>query len=522
MLKDVKFYIALFFRRLHYFLVIIVVCTAAGLTLAFTLPPVYRAEATLVVEPAQIPGDLAASTVQATVAEILDLIKRRILTRQNLLDISRRFEVHAAAERMTADAIVADMRQRISMQFPNNTFTNRALFVTVSFDAPTGEISARVGNELVTQILRQNIEMRTSATGQTLEFFVQEVARLDEEMGQQNSRILTFKESNKDTLPDSLDYRRNRQASLQERVLQLERELSGLRDRRDRLVEIYERTGRLDIMGENLTPEQRQLQQLKDELASAGVIYSDENPRVKSLKAQIAALEAANIKLGLGTAIAPNVTIFDLQMSDIDGQITFIEKEKELIQKQIDALTKSIEATPMNAITLGTLERDYENLQLQYTQARASLAEARTGDQIEAQSRGQRITVTEQAIVPAFPAEPNRKLIAAAGIAGGFGLSIALFLLLEILNSTIRRPAELTSRLGVTAFGTIPYIQTDKQVFRRRTGIVMAVVVPLIVLAGGLYILHVNYMPIDMLIQKVADKVSFNSHIPDLQGQAYG
>jgi uncharacterized protein involved in exopolysaccharide biosynthesis len=522
MMKDAKFYVALFLRRLHYFLVIIVVCTAAGLTLAFTLPPVYRAEATLVVEPAQIPGDLAASTVQASVAEILDLIKRRILTRQNLLDISRRFDVHAADERMTADAIVTDMRQRVSMQFPFNNFNNRALFVTVSFDAPTGETSAQVVNELVTQILRQNIEMRTSATGQTLDFFVQEVARLDDEMSQQNARILTFKESNKDTLPDSLDYRRNRQASLQERLLQLERELSGLRDRRDRFIEIYERTGRLDIMGENLTPEQRQLQQLKDELASAMVIYSEENPRVKSLQAQIAALEAANIKLGLGTAIAPNVTMFELQMSDINGQITFIDGEKELIQEQINELTRSIEATPTNAITLGTLERDYENLQLQYTQARASLAEARTGDQIEAQSRGQRITVTEQAITPAFPAEPNRKLIAAAGVASGVGLSVALFLLLEILNSTIRRPAELTSRLGVTAFGTIPYIHTDRQAFWRRTGMIVAVVLPVIILAGGLYILHVNYMPIDMLIQKVADKVSFNSLIPDLQDRAYG
>jgi len=474
-----------------------------------------------VVEQAQIPSDLAASTVQASAAEILDLIKRRILTRQNLLDISRRFDVHAN-ERMTADAIVTDMRQRISMQFPLNNFNNRALFVTVSFDAQTGETSAQVVNELVTQILRQNVEMRTSATGQTLDFFVQEVARLDEEMGQQNARILTFKESNKDTLPDSLDYRRNRQASLQERLLQLERELSGLRDRRDRLIEIYERTGRLDIMGENLTPEQRQLQQLKDELASATVIYSDENPRVKSLKAQIAALEAANIKLGLGTAVAPNVTMFELQMSDIDGQIEFIEKEKELIQDQIDALTKSIEATPMNAIKLGTLERDYENLQMQYTMARASLAEARTGDQIEAQSRGQRITVTEQAIEPASPAKPNRKLIAAAGMAGGIGLSVALFLLLEILNATIRRPAELASRFGATAFGTIPYMRTDQQVSRRRTGMILAVVLPIALLVGGLYVLHVNYMPIDMLLQQIADKVSFNSHIQGLQDRVYG
>lgn len=521
MIENIKFYFSLFLRRIHYFIFFTLAGTIGGLGLAYTLPPIYYAEARLVVESPQIPGELASSTVQTGVVEILEVIQQRLLTRSNLLDLSRKYGVHDDQEGLSPDAIVEDMQRRINIDLPLGML-NRASFVNVSFAASDGELSALVTNELVTQILQQNVEMRTSVAGETLEFFVQEVARLDEELARQGGRILAFKEEHKDALPDSLDYRRNRQSSLQERALQLERELSGLRDRRARLVEIYDRTGRLDIRGDSLTPEQRQLQQLKDQLASALVIYSPENPRIKSLEAQIAALEAANIRLGLGTETSPNVTAFELQLSDIDGQIAFIADQRQLIDQELEALAESIDATPTNAIALGTLERDYDNLRLQYSQATSSLAEARTGDQIEAQSRGQRITVTEQAVVPQQPDSPNRKLIVAAGFGGGFALGIGFLLLLEILNNTIRRPSELAAQFGVAPFGTVPYIQTRRQILNRRAMITAAIVLPIIIGAAGLYYIHLNFMPIDMLLEKVGGRLGLGSLAEPAQATRWG
>ncbi len=509
MMNEFRFYLSLFVRRMYFLLMIIVCCTIAGVIVALTAPAVYKAQAQLVVESPQIPGELASTTVQASVVEILEVIEQRLLTRANLLDLSRRFNVHAGQPDLLPDAIVNDMRSRIEIQLPFHS-QNRASFVAVSFAAPDGETSAVVTNELVTQILQENVAMRTNATGQTLEFFVQEVARLDEELSDQGARILEFKEAHKEALPDSLDYRRTRQSSLQERILQLDRELSGLRDRRARLVEIFERTGRSDLAGDSLTPEQRQLRQLQDERASALVIYSRDHPRIRSLDGQIAALEAANIRLGLGTETSPNITAFELQLSDIDGQIEFIEEEKAIIVKELEGLAKSIDATPTNAISLGTLERDYENLRLQYTQATASLADARTGDQIEAQSRGQRITVTEQAVVPIDPAEPNRKLIIATSFAGGVGLAAFLFLVLEILNNTVRRSVDLENRFGVPAFTTIPYVQTTREIVMRRSLIAIGILTPIVGVCAALYLIHLHYMPIDLFVEKVTEKLGVN------------
>lgn len=194
----------------------------------------------------------------------------------------------------------------------------------------------------------------------------------------------------------------------------------------------------------------------------------------------------------------------------------FLAEQRTTIEEELVQLNESIDDTPSNAITLGTLERDYENLRVQYNQATADLAAARTGDQIEAQSRGQRITVIEQAVAPREPTAPNRRKIALMGIGGGIVLGAGLIALLELLNSSIRRPADLTNRLGITPFVTIPYIRTRRQRVVRRTLIGMIIAVVTIGIPLGLYLLHTYYLPMDLLIERALDKTGLSGILEKL------
>lgn len=504
MMFDLRFYLALILRRLPYILVIMTVCTAAGITIAYIMPPVYRAEARLLFESGQIPDELAASTVRSKADEALLSIQQRLLTRVNLLELSRRFDLYTPGSDMSEDRIVADMLRRISIYMP--PLLGSTGVVTVSFGAPDPGQSAGVTNALVEQMLEQNVELRTAASGSTLDFFDQEVKRLTAEMSLQNSMILKFEEANRDALPESLAYRRTRQAAQQERLLQVDRELAGLRDRRQSLVDLYDRTGRLAASVGELTPEQAQLETLRQELASAVVVLSPQNPRVRALEQQVLALEEA-VKEQLGVAGVGALTSYDLQMADIDGQINFLAEQKAGLETELEELRSSIEATPGNSIELGELQSNYDNLQVQYDQAVASLADARMGDRIEVTSRGQRIMVIDPAVPPTFRAEPNRKLIAATGLGIGGLLSIGLVLLLELLNRSVRRPVELAHSLGITPFGTIPYMESVDEARHRRavlTGVTVgvALLVPI-----GLYLVHINLMPMGTLLAKIAESV---------------
>jgi len=516
MLPDFKFMFSLFLRRLHYFLIVALAVAAVGLTVAYTLPPSYSARATLLVESPQIPDDMAESTVRAGTDEVLQIIAQRIQTRAKMLEMAREFDVYSDRPNISADDIVNDMRSRIGIDLPRRR--DAASFVYVSFRSDSGRMSAEVTNELVTRILDENRRLRTSVTGQTLEFFKQEVARLDREMSVQGAKILEFKRNNQGALPDSLDFRRSRQASVQERVLQMERELSALRDRRARLTDLYERTGEVVTDAEDLTPEESRLQELRNQLASALVLYSDQNPRVKALRAQAEAAEKIVMeqrrRKGEGTEA---LSAYEIQLADLDAQMEYILEEKASLVEELTALEESIDETPENAIALGTLERDYENLQVQYQQATRDLAAARTGDQIEAQSRGQRIAVVEQATVPRAPTSPPRKKIAAAGVAGGIGLGAAFVVLIEMLNRSIRRPADLTNRLGITPFVSIPYIRTRRQALTRRSIIITALIFVTVGIPVGLYLVHLLYLPMDLLIEKGLEKTGLSDIVEQIR-----
>jgi polysaccharide biosynthesis transport protein len=197
---DPRFQMSLLLDRLPQVLAILAVTTGAGIFFAYKLPPVYRAEARLLVESPQIPDELAATTVRSSPEEILLAIEQRLLARENLLQMAEEFQIYDDPLSMLEDVKVEDMRRRVQVTMP--PFQRSTGLVTVSFDAATAEQSASVTNALIAQILEQNVEMRTAATGGTLDFFQQEVKRLSEEIALANASILEFEQANRDALPE--------------------------------------------------------------------------------------------------------------------------------------------------------------------------------------------------------------------------------------------------------------------------------------------------------------------------------
>lgn len=497
MTLDLRFYLSLILRRLPVIAAIIFTATTAGVLYAVSLPPVYRAEARLLIENAQIPDELAASTVRSTTEEILLAIQQRIMTRDNLLAIAERRDLFANAPDMSNEAKLEAIGSRVAIYMPN-TQGNTGV-VTVSFGASEPELSASITNEIAEQILAWSNELRTEASASTLDFFQQEVERLTDELAQQNAMILEFEQNNRDALPESLEFRRTRQAAQQERLLQVDRDLAALRDRRERLTELYDRTGRLVTNTEARTPEEERLDNLRQELASALVVLSPANPRVRALQNEVNALEEA-VKEQRDAAGGGRLTPFEVQMLDIDGQISYLAEQKGMVEKDLTVLETSIQATPGNSIRLAELRSNYETLRVQYEEAVTSLSEARMGDRIEATDRGQRITVIEKAVPPMFRSEPNRKRISIAAFGAGVILSGALLFLLEILNQTIRRPSELAKVIGAPPFGTIGYLEGPTYGRKLSTGSFAMLAVFLINIPALLLVIHIYVVPIGSLL----------------------
>jgi len=503
---DLSFYFAVFLRRLTYFTVVFALVAAAAIAAALMLPPVYRSSAVLMVEAPQLPSELDAPRVQAAALERLQTIENNLMKRPNLLEIAQKLKVFRDIGQMTPDDIVMAMRDHTKIG--KSTGRGEATIMTVTFEAESGRIAAGVVNEYVTIIQDEDVKGRTTRAEGTVEFFEQQRDQLSGQLDAMSAKILAFQNENSDALPATLNYRLGQQSNLQDRLSTVERDIATLKDQRARMVEIFNSTGQVSSAAANLTPEARQLEQLKQQLNGMLALLAPENPKVKNLQAQIAQLEEiVKAQLPATGSSDPTATIFEAQLADIDSRMKIAEEEREKLIEQLAVLKESIDRTPANQVALDALNRDYANIQSQYNGAVAKLAQAASGETIEVNSKGERVAIVDAATVPDKPFKPNRILIAGGGIAGGVFLGIATVVLLELMNRAVRRPKDLIKAFGITPIATIPYMRTPSETMRRRSGFAAILAVAVIGIPALIYAVHVFYAPLDSIFAKLAEMV---------------
>lgn len=510
---DLRFYWALFLRRLPVMMIFVLICAGLGVATAMKLPATYSTSARLLVEQPQIPERMVASTVQTDALEQLDVIQQRLMTRANLIDIANRFTVYENLRDMEPDRVVEAMERDTSIRRSGSR--DAATLMTISFEARTAQIAADVVNEYVTLALEQSTTARMTQAARTLQFFEQEVKRLGEDLDRQSAAIAEFKGSNADALPEDQSYRLGRQTLLQERLSRVERDLSEAKAQREEILRVFEATGQVAPGGiqSRRSIEEEQLIVARAELEHAISTYSESSPRVIRLRARIEKLEAvvaaqvaAAVPEAGGDEISPQEAMLNATLAGIDSRIQALAAEQVETHEELDTLQKSIARSSANGIELAALQRDYENIQIRYNTAVNNLNQARMSERVETTAQGQRISVIENANVPRVPSGPNRPKIAIMGLGAGLGLAAGFFMLLEMLNRAVRRPAELTARFKITPLATIPYMESRGHKIARRAGLVTAFMVVLIGVPTGLWYVDTHYLPLEILVQKALNK----------------
>lgn len=269
-----------------------------------------------------------------------------------------------------------------------------------------------------------------------------------------------------------------------------------------------------------LTPLQQRLEAARQALSDAELIYSATNPKLLMLEARVKQLEdqasaEAVAASGLTTEVedqqlSQQEAQFRAQISDLDSQIALLQSESEELNAEIAELEALILEAPANGVGLSKLQRDFNNTQGQYNTAVARLSQAATGERIELLAKGQRISVIEQAIRPERPTSPNRPMIMMGGVAAGMFTGLAVILLMELLNKSIRRPVELTNKLGITPIAVLPYVRTDREIFVKRMMVFGAIAFFIIFIPIGMYAVHTLVVPLETILEPFLNRVGYS------------
>jgi succinoglycan biosynthesis transport protein ExoP len=275
----------------------------------------------------------------------------------------------------------------------------------------------------------------------------------------------------------------------------------------------------------------RELQQTQSELDDARKRYTPEHPdrvrlekMVVSLQADLDAALAASARATAAAADAdgpfdngkslkpvnadnPAYVQIQAQLSGTENDITALNTQISKLQASIHTYETDVAGSPQVEREYHDLTRDLDNARLRYQEIRNKQGEARVAQSLESDQQGERFTLIDPPLPPEEPVSPNRPLVVIAGSILSIGLALAIAMLLEMLDTTVRSRDELTQLVGIAPLALIPYLETslDKLRAKRRFRLALGSAAGTACIA--LILVHVFYRPLDVLIYSLAHRL---------------
>ena len=559
--KNLQDYISAFRRRRAQIVAIAVIIFGLGLLVALVWPPTYRSTATILIEEQQIPAEMVQSTVTSYASQRIETIKQRVMTRANLMSIIDKYSLYAEErQRETTEEVLQRMHDDIMLNMISADVvdprtgrpTEATIAFSLAFQSPQAEQAQKVANELTTLYLQENIKTRASKAQETLSFLTDEAARLTTQIAALEKKLSEFKAANSGSLPEL-------QPLLREQIDRTEREIADtgnqIRSLQDRQFYLQGQLGQQDPYGQdvNMSPGARlkalrteyasnvsryspehpdvlrlkreiesleretgqvnpreslmeQLAALKTELASTRDKYSAEHPDVIRLERTIAGVEdeLAKVPAGAGTAQMrspdnPAYVTLQAQLHATNNDISVLQAKIQDLEKRRESYEQRLAAIPLVEGEFRLLMRDLENATLKYQEIKSKQMQARVGQQMEAESKGERFTLIEPPALPEEPIKPNRPAIIFLSLVLALGSSLGYAAVAESLDSTVRGARGVLATLQVAPLAIIPYLATEQETAAQRRHRRMLVLGSVGVVMVAVVLVHSFVSPLDVL-----------------------
>jgi polysaccharide chain length determinant protein (PEP-CTERM system associated) len=235
------------------------------------------------------------------------------------------------------------------------------------------------------------------------------------------------------------------------------------------------------VTGGRLTPVDERLQEVRRNLDSLLLKYTENHPDVKAARQAIARLEAEGAKSSGGAEKSGGATKGEItnpvyeqikvRLVDAEATMAAVQRRLDDARSEQDRIEKVAASAPGVLVQAQDLDRDYSVLKRNYQELVARREATQIANAADTKTEKIQFRIVDPPQVPILPAAPNRPMLVSMVLLFGLGGGIAVPLALTQLDRSFATVGQLRN-LGLPILGSVSRLSLGAA--RRRAAIQLA------------------------------------------------
>ncbi len=463
---------------------------------SWLIPSTYRSGTLILVEQPSVPEKYVVSNIDSDIQHQLDSITQQILSRTRLIRIIDSLGLYAEDRKhKSPDDLVEKMRKDIEIELSHGDDRKLSAF-NIYYVNRDPKMAQAATSELANLFITENLEQRQKRSENTTSFLEDQLDQARAKLAAQEAKLRVFKDQHLGELPTQTQSNLQILAGLQNQVQANQDSLNRAKQQNAYLESLITQYRAMDggsKPGETggsagLAAIDKELDQLKAQLADLTSHYTDKHPDVRKTKQQIARTEKVRERIvaemnspapNPNTAPAPATSLdpktapmleMESQLKANRLEISNREAEIKDEQSKINQYQARLSMAPVMEQQYADITRDYDQSKTDYESLLAKKNQSEMSTDLEKTQQGERFRMLDPPNLPARPYKPNRLLLCGAGIAAGLVLGGGFAFGQEKLSGKIYSEREIKKLVPFDVIAEIPMIENlQEQASGRRS-----------------------------------------------------
>ncbi|MCY7281127.1 MAG: lipopolysaccharide biosynthesis protein [Sphingomonas bacterium] len=442
---------AILWQRRLYILFTFLLFLIGATIAAFSLPTLYRSSATLLVEPQDLPQNVAQDPDGGAIGERIAKIREKVLSRGDLIALIEQNDLYPDERRSEPmSEIIKKMREAttvgaLASDIGKSSTTSDVIALNMSFDYSDPEKARDVMQGFVSSFLRIDSDNLEDQASLAVRFLQDQSVKLTGQVRTIENQITILKARNGAALSGMSSMPFLDTGSYSAQIVALEAQ-------------------NRELLREANRPAQRDTPILAAEaaLAAAQAQYSDRHPDVVAARERLQALRRVAPSGGDSNGSLAIVS----QMRDNNAAIASLRAAKSGAMASANASMSGQARAPAILEEASQLENRASVLRDQLKTVSDELLKAQNSSRMTNEQRAARLSLIEPPDLPDQPQWPNRPLIIGGGAFLGLALGFLLAMVIEFIARPLRSPAQIEA-MNMPVLGIVPDFKSQTK--KRRT-----------------------------------------------------